>query len=140
MSKLLIGKYEATIYPEGDGWTGAIDIGYDGAGRRQRIKRKGRTKTIVKDKLIKLVDDREKGIKTDKETENYTFVSIMSDNDVPIEVIADLVGHNGPLTTGRVYRHQLKPVISKGATIMNTIFNQEEPTSKTTTTTRAKSA
>ena len=31
MSKLLIGKYEATIYPEGDGYTGAIDVGYDGA-------------------------------------------------------------------------------------------------------------
>ena len=48
MSKILIGKYEATIYPEGDGYTGAIDVGYDGAGRRQRIKRKGRTKAIVK--------------------------------------------------------------------------------------------
>jgi integrase len=67
----------------------------------------------------------------------HTFVSIMSDNDVPIEVIADLVGHNGPLTTGRVYRHQLKPVISKGATVMNTIFNQA---GQATTSARAKSA
>ena len=25
MSKILIGKYEATIYPEGNGYTGAIE-------------------------------------------------------------------------------------------------------------------
>jgi hypothetical protein len=28
--------------------------------------------------------------------------------------------------TERVYRHQLKPVITKGATTMNTIFNQRK--------------
>ena len=35
--KLIIGKYEGTIYPEGNGYTGAIDIrtGAD----RQRLKR-----------------------------------------------------------------------------------------------------
>jgi len=42
----------------------------------------------------------------------HTFVSIMSDNDVPIETIADLVGRKGTTVTERVYRHQLKPVIS----------------------------
>ena len=47
MSKILIRKHEGTIYPEGRGYTGAIDLGYDGHGRRQRIKRKGRTKEIV---------------------------------------------------------------------------------------------
>jgi hypothetical protein len=40
--KMIIGKYEATIYPEGDGWTGAISLGFDAAGRRRRVKRKGR--------------------------------------------------------------------------------------------------
>ena len=61
----------------------------------------------------------------------HTFVSIMSDNDVPIETIADLVGHKGTTVTERVYRHQLKPVISTGATTMNAIFNQTtETTSK----------
>jgi integrase len=54
----------------------------------------------------------------------HTFVSIMSDNDVPIETIADLVGHKGTSVTERVYRHQLKPVITKGAATMNTIFSQ----------------
>ncbi len=70
----------------------------------------------------------------------HTFVSIMSDNDVPIELIADLVGHNGPQTTSKVYRHQLKPVISKGTTVMNTIVNQAQSADQTATTTRAKSA
>jgi hypothetical protein len=38
--KIIIGKYEGTIYPEGNGYTGAIDIG-EGT-ERQRLKRKGR--------------------------------------------------------------------------------------------------
>jgi integrase len=69
VSKILIGKYEATIYPEGYGFTGAISLGFDGKGNRQRIKRKGRTKAIVKDKLIKAVADRDSGLKT---VESYT--------------------------------------------------------------------
>ena len=69
VSKILIGRYEATIYPEGYGFTGAISLGFDGKGNRQRIKRKGRTKAIVKDKLIKAVADREAGLKT---VEGYT--------------------------------------------------------------------
>lgn len=52
----------------------------------------------------------------------HSFVSLMSDNDVPIETIADLVGHAGTAVTEKVYRHQLKPVITKGAETMNTIF------------------
>ena len=63
MSKILIGKYQATIYPDGDGFTGAISLGFDGQGRRQRVKRKGRTKAIVKDKLIQAVADRDAGLK-----------------------------------------------------------------------------
>lgn len=56
----------------------------------------------------------------------HTFVSIMSDNEVPIEKIADLVGHKGTLVTERVYRQQLKPVITKGAETMNTVFSKQE--------------
>ena len=48
----------------------------------------------------------------------------MSDNGVPIETIADLVGHASTAVTEEVYRHQLKPVITKGAEMMNTIFIQ----------------
>ena len=42
----------------------------------------------------------------------HSFVSIMSDNGVTIEQIADLVGHRTTIVTQKVYRHQLKPVIS----------------------------
>ena len=63
--KIIIGKYEATIYPEGGGYTGAISLGHDAAGKRLRVKRKGRTKAQVKDKLRQAADDLEAGIKTD---------------------------------------------------------------------------
>ena len=46
--KIIIGKHEATIYPEGNGYTGAISLGFDATGRRRRVKRKGRTKAEVK--------------------------------------------------------------------------------------------
>jgi len=55
----------------------------------------------------------------------HSFVSIMSDNGVPIETIADLVGHAGTAVTEKVYRHQLRPVITKGAETMNTIFEKQ---------------
>jgi integrase len=57
----------------------------------------------------------------------HTFVSIMSDNDVPIETIADLVGHRTTIVTQTVYRHQLRPVIETGATAMNTILKRQCP-------------
>jgi hypothetical protein len=74
--KIIIGKYEGTIYPEGNGYTGAIDLGYDGKGNRQRIKRKGRTKEIVKDKLRKAVNELEVGIDT---SDSYTVEDTVRD-------------------------------------------------------------
>lgn len=62
MSKILIGKYEATIYPERNGYTGAISLGLDDSGNRVRVKRKGRTKALVKDKLKEVVEDLEAGV------------------------------------------------------------------------------
>ncbi len=49
----------------------------------------------------------------------------MSDNGVPIETSANLVAHASTAVTEEVYRHQLKPVISKGAETMNAIFSQQ---------------
>jgi hypothetical protein len=66
--KLIIGKYEGTIYPEDNGYTGAIDLGTNGKGDRNRLKRKGRTKEIVKDKLRKAVAELEAGIETSDST------------------------------------------------------------------------
>ena len=47
----------------------------------------------------------------------------MSDNGVRLEAIADLVGHKNATVTARVYRHQLRPVITQGAEVMDTIFS-----------------
>ena len=74
--KIIIGKYEATIYPEGDGYAGAISLGFDAAGRRQRIKRKGRTKAQVKDKLREVADDLDAGITA---AQNYTVREAVED-------------------------------------------------------------
>ena len=55
-----------------------------------------------------------------------TLLSTSCDHDVPIETIADLVGHASTAVTDKVYRHQLRPVITTGATTMNAIFNQQK--------------
>jgi integrase len=52
----------------------------------------------------------------------HTFVSILSDDGMLIRDIADLVGHSDSRTTETVYRHQLKPVITKGATALDPIL------------------
>jgi integrase len=49
----------------------------------------------------------------------HTYVSILSDRGAPIELIADLVGHKDIATTRTVYRHQLKPVITEGAEMID---------------------
>lgn len=50
----------------------------------------------------------------------HSFVSIMSDSGVPVERIADLVGHTGgSRVTEQIYRHQLKPVLTEGAEMMD---------------------
>src|SRR5215467_5755196 len=74
--KIIIGKYEATIYREGNGYTGAISLGFDATGKRQRVKRKGRTKTEVKDKLREVVDDLEAGVSA---AANYTVQAAVED-------------------------------------------------------------
>jgi len=74
--KISIGTYEATIYPEGDGFTGAISLGFDAKGKRQRVKRKGKTKTQVKDKLREVVDDLEAGVRAEA---RYTVTDAVND-------------------------------------------------------------
>ena len=76
MAKIMIGKYDATIYTEGDGYTGAIDLGVDAKGRRRRVKRKGKTKAQVKDKLREAVADLEAGVTTDA---GYTVQDAVTD-------------------------------------------------------------
>ena len=53
----------------------------------------------------------------------HTFVSLMSADGVPIEEIARLAGHNRTAITELVYRHELRPVITTGAEVMDRILN-----------------
>ncbi len=53
----------------------------------------------------------------------HSFVSLLSDEGVPIEQIARLVGHSGgSKVTESIYRKQLRPVIDEGATVMDRVF------------------
>jgi integrase len=52
----------------------------------------------------------------------HSFVSVLSDAGMHVEDIAQLVGHSGTTVTELVYRHQLKPVIQTGATVMDRLF------------------
>jgi integrase len=53
----------------------------------------------------------------------HSFVSVLSDAGVPLEQISQLVGHSGTTVTELVYRHQLRPVIQTGATVMDQLFS-----------------
>jgi integrase len=57
----------------------------------------------------------------------HTFVSVLSDDGMPIEQISQLAGHSETATTESVYRHQIRPVVLRGAEAMDRIFpmNQE---------------
>jgi integrase len=52
----------------------------------------------------------------------HTFVSLMSDSDVLVEEIARLVGHASSKVTETVYRHQLRPVMTTGAEMMDVLL------------------
>jgi integrase len=52
----------------------------------------------------------------------HSFVSLLSDHDIPIEDISRLVGHSNTVVTETVYRQQIRPVIQEGATAMDRIF------------------
>jgi len=54
----------------------------------------------------------------------HSFVSLLSDAGVSLEDISRLVGHSGTNVTELVYRHQIRPVIQTGATIMDRLFGQ----------------
>jgi len=52
----------------------------------------------------------------------HTLVSIMSAGGVPVEEIARVAGHKQTSTTELVYRRELRPVITAGAEVMDTVF------------------
>ena len=52
-----------------------------------------------------------------------TFVSLLSSDGMPIEDIADLVGHRGTVTTETVYRKVIVPELRRGAEVMDRLFS-----------------
>lgn len=53
----------------------------------------------------------------------HSFVSLLSDNDIPLEEISRLVGHSSTAVTELVYRKQIRRVLQGGAVVMDRIFN-----------------
>jgi len=54
----------------------------------------------------------------------HSFISLLSDNGVPLEEISRLVGHSSTAVTELVYRKQIRPVMQEGATVMDRIFHE----------------
>lgn len=52
----------------------------------------------------------------------HTFVSLVSESGIAVEEIARLAGHSSSRTTEVVYRHELRPVITTGADVMDKMF------------------
>jgi integrase len=53
----------------------------------------------------------------------HSFVSLLSDNGIPLEEISRLVGHSSTAVTELVYRKQIRPVLQAGAVAMDRIFS-----------------
>jgi integrase len=51
----------------------------------------------------------------------HSFVSLLSDNKVPLERNSLLIGHKSSLVTELAYRHQIRPVLQDGAEVMDSI-------------------
>lgn len=52
-------------------------------------------------------------------------MSILSAHGVRIEDISDLMGHSGTSVTETVYRHEIRPTLTTGATAMNKILSRK---------------
>jgi integrase len=69
----------------------------------------------------------------------HSFVSILSEHGLPIEEISRLMGHSGIAVTELVYRHELRPVLQAGASIMEAVFadvRATDPTARETASDR----
>ncbi len=52
----------------------------------------------------------------------HSFVSLLSDNGIPLEEISRLVGHSSTAVTEAVYRKQIRPVLQPVPMAMDRIF------------------
>lgn len=55
----------------------------------------------------------------------HSFVSLLSSSGMPIEDISHLVGHSSTRTTEKVYRKELRPVLTRGARAIEAILKPE---------------
>jgi hypothetical protein len=114
-------------------YAGAVSLGFGPDGKRNRRKVIGRTKQEVRDKLKALHAEPDRGLRT---SSTYTVRQAVDDwlegglealsdrlSTRPIEEIARLDGHNQTATTELVYRHELPPVITTGAEVMDRILS-----------------
>ena len=53
----------------------------------------------------------------------HSFVSLLSSSGVSIEDISHLIGHASTNVTEKVYRKELRPVLTRGARAMDAIFD-----------------
>jgi integrase len=53
----------------------------------------------------------------------HTFVSLLSATGTPVEEIARLAGHSSTRTTEVIYRRELRPVLTRGAEVMDAILS-----------------
>jgi integrase len=59
--------------------------------------------------------------------ERHSFVSLLSSTGMSIEDISHLVGHASGRVTELVYRKELRPVLTRGASAMDAFFPHEKP-------------
>ena len=57
----------------------------------------------------------------------HSFVSLLSSTGMSIEDISHLVGHASSRVTELVYRKELRPVLTRGASTMDALFPREKP-------------
>jgi integrase len=76
VASVLINGYKGSIYPEGNGYTGVLDLGWTTDGKRNRPKRKGRTKAIVTRKLTQLAEDLDRKVTTSRA---HTVTSVVTE-------------------------------------------------------------
>ena len=57
----------------------------------------------------------------------HSLVSLLSSTGMSIEDISHLVGHASSRVTELVYRKELRPVLTRGASAMDALFPHKQP-------------
>jgi integrase len=52
----------------------------------------------------------------------HSAASLLSASGVPLELVADVLGHDGTRMTAAVYRHAVRPTVAAGAEAMERLF------------------